>query len=316
MRRIPWLLAMTGLASGVSLTCYEQGCDRGTGPRCQIVSPMPAATALSAGPHDCVVIGGAAYCWGANASGQLGDGSTMDSKTPVPVAGGLRFLAVSTGGLGVELDHTCGATSEGVAYCWGANNFGQLGALTGSHSTTPVSVGGGLSFKSVSAGAGFHTCGVTTSGAAYCWGNNFFGQLGDGSGGFGNRSTAAVPVAGELSFVSVSAGGFFTCGVTTAGAAYCWGRNIDGQLGDVSKSDSKTPVLVAGGLSFVSVSAGGSRTCGLTSIGAAYCWGAGLLGDGRTEGSSQPVAVAGALKFTLVSTGFDHSCGLASEGKA
>src|SRR2546428_10996079 len=93
MRRIPWLLAMTGLASGVSLTCYEQGCDRGTGPRCQIVSPMPAATALSAGPHDCVVIGGAAYCWGANASGQLGDGSTMDSKTPVPVAGGPTFLA-------------------------------------------------------------------------------------------------------------------------------------------------------------------------------------------------------------------------------
>src|SRR2546428_2722026 len=98
MRRIPWLLAMTGLASGVSLTCYEQGCDRGTGPRCQIVSPMPAATALSAGPHDCVVIGGAAYCWGANASGQLGDGSTMDSKTPVPVAGGVRVLAVGTGG--------------------------------------------------------------------------------------------------------------------------------------------------------------------------------------------------------------------------
>src|SRR2546426_787967 len=175
-----WLIATASLVLAVSLTCREDGCDRGTGPECRIVSGQPGVTALSAGPHDCMVTsGGAAYCWGGNGSGQLGDGSTTDSKTPVPVAGGLEFTTVSASGLRVESDHTCGVTTNGTTYCWGANNFGQLGAPVGDHSTTPAQVTGGLTLSSVSAGGGFHTCGVTTTGAVYCWGNNFFGQLGD-----------------------------------------------------------------------------------------------------------------------------------------
>src|SRR2546422_9923989 len=83
-----WLIATASLVLAVSLTCREDGCDRGTGPECRIVSGQPGVTALSAGPHDCMVTsGGAAYWWGGNGSGQLGDGSTTDRKTPVPGGG-------------------------------------------------------------------------------------------------------------------------------------------------------------------------------------------------------------------------------------
>jgi alpha-tubulin suppressor-like RCC1 family protein len=311
-----WAYAIAGVVLALGLTCREDSCGPGTGPDCRIATPHAEVTMLSAGPHDCIVAAsGAAYCWGANSVGQLGDGSTSDSRTPVPVAGGLRVVTVSAGGLQIGEDHTCAVTTERAGYCWGANNFGQLGSLISSGSTTPVPLTGGLRFNSISAGGGFHTCGVTTSGAAYCWGNNFFGQLGNGSGGLGSQSSVPVPVAGGLSFASVSSGGFYTCGVTTGGAAYCWGFNVDGQLGNGSMADSKAPLAVAGGVSFKMVSAGGSsRTCGIATGGTAYCWGAGLLGDGRLAGSPTPVFVAGGLSFESVSSGFDHTCGGTSNG--
>src|SRR5205809_6133420 len=95
-----WLGATASLLLALSLTCREGTCDRGTGPDCRIASGPPAVTALSAGPHDCMVTsGGVAYCWGVNGSGQLGDGSTNESRTPVRVAGGLEFTTVSASGL-------------------------------------------------------------------------------------------------------------------------------------------------------------------------------------------------------------------------
>src|SRR5207253_863820 len=117
-----------------------------------------------------------AYCWGANNSGQLGDGTTTTRLTPVAVAGRLRFGQVSPDGT----QHSCGVTTDDRAYCWGRNVFGELGDGTTTARLTPVAVAGGLLFRQVSAGA-FHTCGVTTGDLAYCWGyNNFFGALGDG----------------------------------------------------------------------------------------------------------------------------------------
>ncbi len=152
-----------------------------------------------------------------------------------------------------------------------------------------------LSFGSVST-AGGDACGVTTAEVGYCWGSNFYGQLGDGT--TTERGTPGA-VAGGLSFASVSAGGDHTCGVTTGGVAYCWGRNAWGQLGDGTTTDRTTPVPVAGGLTFETISAGGSpesigSTCGVTTGGMGYCWGpntAGQLGDGTFNDSSVPVLV-------------------------
>jgi alpha-tubulin suppressor-like RCC1 family protein len=94
----------------------------------------------------------------------------------VAVSGGLTFAAVSAGN-----EHTCGVTIAGAAYCWGENGYGGLlGNGDTTSSSTPVAVSGGLTFAAVSLGM-YHTCGVTTASAAYCWGFNSYGELGNGS---------------------------------------------------------------------------------------------------------------------------------------
>src|SRR5439155_1088736 len=194
------------------------------------------------------------------------------------------------------------------------NWSGQLGDARASWAPTPVS--GGLTFSALAPGS-YQTCGLTGAGAAYCWGWNSYGQLGTGSTNFAIPSPMAV--AGGQSFNALANGGVHTCGLTGAGAAYCWGDNSVGQLGSGLTTSSATPVAVAGGLSFGALPAGFGHTCGLTSSGAAYCWGAngaGQLGDGSTTPSSSPVAVAGGFSFSDLAAGNLHTCGLTSSGTA
>lgn len=212
----------------------------------QVQTPTQVGDALtwqSVSPalHDCGVAGNVPYCWGSNERGQLGDGSTNNSETPVAVSG--SFELVTAGRF-----HSCGL-SGGAAYCWGDNDFGELGSGSSvgpesclpysvNCSLSPVSVTGGLSFQSVSPGSGF-TCGLTLAGDVYCWGT---GPLGNSS-----TSSSATPVlvAGGLKFVQVSSvGTSHACGVTDIGLAFCWGSNQSGQLGDGSTTSSLVPVEV------------------------------------------------------------------------
>jgi alpha-tubulin suppressor-like RCC1 family protein len=166
-----------------------------------------------------------------------------------------------------------------------------------------------LGFSQVSTGD-MHTCGITTTGRAYCWGRNFQGQLGDGTQ---TARLLPTPVAGSLVFRNVSAGQDHTCGVTTDFLAYCWGESIDGKLGTGPPTRIvTTPTRVAGGLKFRVVAAAGAHSCGLTvPDGRAYCWGnnsLGQLGDGTTTGRNTPVPVAGGRSFRQVTTGALHTC--------
>ena len=157
--------------------------------------------------------------------------------------------------------------------------------------TTPPSAGA-LTFASVSAGSQ-HTCGVTTSRAAYSWGFGQYGQLGDGSATISQMTPVAV--SGGLTFASLSAGNEYTCGVTTSGAAYCWGEGEYGQLGNGSERDQARPVTVSGRLTFAAVTAGEVHSCGVTTTGDAYCWGqesSGALGDGSGRQQFTPASVA------------------------
>ena len=177
---------------------------------------------LTAGrAHTCgIVEGGAAYCWGEGGAGQLGNGSSSRSLTPVAVSGGLSFVSVAAGD-----NMTCGLTDGGSVYCWGAGGDGQLGRGSSEASAVPVPVSGGGTFTALSAG-GRLACGIR-NGSAVCWGVY---NLGDQ----GVQSAQSVPtvVAAEPSFVRIAAGPRHACGVTEAGEVHCWGSNVFGAFGD------------------------------------------------------------------------------------
>jgi alpha-tubulin suppressor-like RCC1 family protein len=250
-----------------------------------------------------------AYCWGSN-GGTLGDGTTSSALIPVAVAGEHQFRSVETG-LG---GHTCGVTyPDNRAYCWGYNDYGQLGDGTLTSRLAPVAVLGGLQFRQVSVGQ-YHTCGVTTANRAFCWGWNKYGQLGDSS--TATRRVRPRAVAGTREFRQVDAGGYHSCAVTTTDRAFCWGNGRDGQLGNGKTYLSFWPRAVAGGLSFARVSTGLLHSCGETTTNMAYCWGnngRGQLGDGSSEPTRRtPVAVMGGHSFSQVSAGGLHTCGKTS----
>lgn len=189
----------------------------------------------------------------------------------------------------------------------------------------------GVRFAIVSAGT-FHSCGVTTTGRAYCWGDDSYGELGNGttSGSSPTCSTVScnptpIIVSGGLDFFAVSNGQQHTCGLTTAGQAYCWGSNFEGALGNGAAPSttpiSSTPVAVSGGITFSQLDAGtiSEDTCGVTPTEELYCWGEGTdgeLGNGTKQSSGTPSRVSVGLNFVAVSAGGYHTCGITNAGLA
>lgn len=247
-------------------------------------------SAISVGGHSCgIAADGAAWCWGQGNYGQLGNDSGQNSAVPVQVAGGLKFRSISAG-----LLHSCGVTTDGRAWCWGSNELAPLGV--GARTMVvhmPAAVPGTVRFEAI--GAGYqHSCALATDASVWCWGVNERGQLGDGSST--DRDTP-VRVAGERRFkrLATSITSSHSCALALDGAAYCWGFNADGQLGNGSTTDSRRPVAVAGGLKFVSISAGHFHTCAVTVDDAVWCWGGGRfdgVGTGAKGGSTVPVRLS------------------------
>lgn len=201
------------------------------------------------GFHTCALaLDGRAFCWGSNAQGQLGvAGDTVSALLPRPVQTTLRFTVVSAG-----TDHTCGVAVGGAAYCWGANEFGQLGGgdvyRPGLPATTaPRLVGGGYVFRSISAGDGY-TCGIDTQGVGMCWGHGVYGQLGDGRTGdqylpqFVHLEPGHQQAGDLLHFATITnPGATFACGLSQDGGGYCWGTGV---LGNGATEFSTLPIRV------------------------------------------------------------------------
>ncbi len=272
------------------------------------------------GSHTCAVTtAGAVKCWGRNTFGQLGDGTTTNRLVPTLVSGlGSGFKAVSGGAA-----HSCALSTAGRATCWGRNASGQLGI--GGNDPTDVLVptdvyGLGSGVAAIRAGYE-HTCARTDTGAAKCWGADWWGQL--GIGGF-DRSNWFQPmdvVGAGNGVTAVAVGTVHSCLVTSAGAVKCWGKNDDGQIGDGSNTDRYVPTAVAGLSSGgVALGTGDNHTCVLTSAGGAKCWGQniyGELGYGETRDDPHPLPrdVSGLSGSAItIRSGDSHTCAVTAAG--
>ncbi len=254
-----------------------------------LVSGGLTFTSVSAGGfYTCgLVSSGAAYCWGGGGAGELGNAADTNSAVPVPVAGGIKFRSLSAG-----LSHTCAVTPADQAYCWGSGFAGELGndgVPIGDTRNTPVTVSGGLSFSTVSAGFNI-SCGVSTSQIGYCWGN---GEGGVGDGKFQVEMTP-TPVMDGLSFTAISAGRSHSCGlVSTAPGIQCWGANNSGQVGDGTTEPRLSAVLIHAGAGVSAITVSETHSCALTASGL-LCWGAnddGEIGDGTRVQRTAPTRV-------------------------
>jgi|GEM_PF-634656 len=264
------------------------------------------------GTHTCaLMLEGTVRCWGWNVYGQVGDGTTGVRSGPIQVSGLTGVTAVQAGSL-----HTCAIVASGRVKCWGNNLWGQLGDETTLTRLSPVDVIGVTGAARLASGEG-HSCAVTDWGGIKCWGRNVDGELGDGTQVERHSATTVRGLGTPVS--EVFAGVSHTCALAVDGGLKCWGRNLDGQLGNGTTTSRPTPSDVAGLASGVSlVSTGLYHTCAATRGGTVQCWGNNLdgeLGDGTQTSRGVPMEVVGLSSGVVqVSAGGYHTCAVTATG--
>jgi alpha-tubulin suppressor-like RCC1 family protein len=281
----------------------------------QVFGPVPALTNVvqiadssGAGQACALLQTGTVECWGYNGFGQLGNGTTTSSATPVPVTGLTGIGQIVAGG-----QHMCAIALNGALSCWGQNTSGQLGNGTTTNSSVPVPGPreGAATFNTVALG-GAHTCGFIGS-VIYCWGNNAYGQLGDNT-----TTNETGPQQNPVFFgaTQVALGNAHTCAVRGDGSVYCWGYNGYGQLGTGNTTNSLTPVKVP--ISGVAqIAAGFYGNCARKGDGTVWCWGGdgnGQVGDGtQSTVILSPTQVPGLPPSAAIFGGAYDFCSLGTD---
>jgi len=249
------------------------------------------AVAISTGSgHVCAILDdGSVSCWGRNAQGVIGDGTSTNRLSPtqtLSLGTNREAVAISSGGY-----HTCVILDDGSVSCWGYDGYGQLGTTSGSSTNYPQqtsSLGTGRTAVAISSG-GDHTCAILDDGSVSCWGANNNGQLGDGTTNRRYSPTQTSSLGVGRTAVAISSGEYHTCAILDDGSTSCWGRNDYGQLGDGTMTQRNTPTQITSlmtGPTAVAISAANGYTCAILNNGSASCWGynhKGQLGDGTTN---------------------------------
>lgn len=245
---------------------------------------------------------GSLYCWG------------NYQVTPAKISDD-SWIKESTGTL-----HTCAIKADKTLYCWGNNQFAQIGNGTVGNSSALAKIGADTdAWYEITAGY-HHTCGIkATDNRLYCWGDNSFGQIGDGTSGQSGNKAAPVKV-GDDKWLEIAAGTSHTCGIKEDSKLYCWGDNNHGKLGNGTTVGELTPKKT-GDDSWLSIAAGYHHTCAVKADNRLYCWGynlSGQLGDGTSLDSAVPAKI-GNDPWSAVKTGGgysegSHSCGIKTDG--
>jgi alpha-tubulin suppressor-like RCC1 family protein len=222
--------------------------------------------------------------------------------------------------------HECAIKFSGQLYCWGSNNFGQIGDGTLNDRSTPTLIDSGVSYVFVAVGA-THTCGITSASAVpantlKCWGKNSAGQLGDGTT---TNQLSPVIIDIGVAYAQVVTGHSHSCALTAASATpanaiKCWGNNSSGQVGDTTMIQKLLPTTVDVGVNYALITAGAYHTCGVTTAAnlpgkALKCWGfnaSGQIGDGTQSSTSTPLIIDSGVTYASVSGGLYHTCGITS----
>jgi hypothetical protein len=260
--------------------------------------------------------GGAEYCEGNNASGQLGDGNTQPTTSPMAVPGLNAATTIQAG------DAFVCALTAGEVECWGDDTYGQVGVDNGSQTsfTTPQLVGGIEGAVALATGSNF-ACAIVGNTEVECWGNNAYGVLGDLDGEAWSYQPVAVTGFGGAQLTAIAAGTNHVCVATSSSEVYCWGANDSDQLGlgaGTTQGQSSIPVLSYSGAGLSALAAGGSNTCVLAQGKQVFCWGNNQyeqLGPSGPAGmSAQFVSIPGVTNVTQIVVGQDHVCALNSGG--
>ena len=291
-------------------------------------TPEPAAlpsgvtvTAVAAGKVHSLAIGsdGKVYSWGYNGFGQLGDGTTFDSSTPLAItlASGVTATAIAAGSY-----HSLAIGSNGTVYTWGSNSSGQLGNGTTNESDSPaaITLASGVTATAI-AGGGAYSLAIGSNGKVYAWGFNSDGQLGNGTT-TSSSTPVAITLASGVTATAIAAGAYHSLAIGSDGKVYSWGYNGGGELGNGTTTSSSTPMAItlASGVTPRTIAAGTSHSLAIGSNGTVYAWGFnnnGQLGNGTTTMSLTPVAItlASGVTATAVAAGYAHSLGIGSNGR-
>ncbi len=241
------------------------------------------------GSHACgIKEDGTLWCWGADGSGQVGDGGGTGGVIPIAIGAATDWFDISAG-----LLTTCGLRGAGDAYCWGADGDGQVGNNAAfADQTSPVAVVGGP--WSQIATRGYHTCAVKTDGSLWCWGDDAYERLGVPA----TSTDQALPVKIDNGpWTYVSPGEFHTCAIKADSTVWCWGRSDNYRLGTSTTTNWPYPVMVPGSKGTVGLESGSTSSCLIKADRTVLCWGsdtAGSIGNGAvTTGDSPPAPVTG-----------------------